>query len=133
MSCDILVVDDDDDIREMVRLILESRGYAVTAAANGAEALAQLRGGERPRLILLDLMMPAMNGWQFLEERARDDDLARIPVLAITGNEVGNHPEGVAALLRKPFDLSVLFEAVLRHCEPRMADDQPGDAPADVS
>src|SRR4051794_37746057 len=77
----VLLVEDNDATREAVSLILESDGYQVMTAANGRKALDRLRGGARPDLILLDLMMPVMDGWQFRAEQRRDQVLADIPVI----------------------------------------------------
>jgi len=87
MSGDILVVDDDADLRETVELLLDDSGYDVTAVANGRAALDQLKGGARPDLILLDLMMPEMNGWQFLERAQADSILDSIPVVIMTARK----------------------------------------------
>ena len=84
----ILVVDDDPDIRDSLREVLEDEGYGTSCVANGREALDFLRSGKRPCVILLDLMMPVMDGWQFLEEQKRDPALAAIPVL----NEMSHLP-----------------------------------------
>jgi CheY-like chemotaxis protein len=69
---DVLVVEDDQELREAVGSILQEEGCSVRSASNGAEALTLLHGQERPCIILLDLMMPVMNGWQFLEQRKSD-------------------------------------------------------------
>jgi len=82
----ILVVDDDPDIRTALSELLESEGYEVMGAANGAAALAQLRAGARPCAILLDLMMPFMNGWEFRAEQLRDPALREIPVVLLTAS-----------------------------------------------
>src|SRR3954470_12387725 len=83
----VLVVDDDPDIRESVRLVLEDEGYEVEEAADGAAALALLRAATtRPDVILLDLMMPVMNGWQFRAAQLADDDLADIPVIVLSAD-----------------------------------------------
>ena len=118
-SPSVMVVDDDPDILEVTRFVLENAGYRVATAANGADALASLRGREKPGLILLDLMMPVMNGWQFRAEQMRDPELASVPVVVITG--AGNAaaraaPAGVAGLLEKPVDLDTLLSAVGRYC-----------------
>ena len=84
MSGDILVVDDDADLRETLQVLLDDSGYGVTAVANGQAALDQLKAGARPSLILLDLMMPEMNGWQFLERAQADAVLDAIPVVIMT-------------------------------------------------
>src|SRR2546428_350964 len=76
LSHQVLVVDDDLAVRESMRSVLEGEGYAVTAAENGLEALQHLRNGLRPEVILLDLLMPVMDGWQFLRELRQDPELA---------------------------------------------------------
>ena len=115
MSGCILVVDDNLDILESMSRLLKSAGYDVVTATDGQVALDRLRGGTTPSLILLDLMMPGMNGWQFLEELHRDPSLTAIPVVIVSG---GSHPAkeieslGVAGYLKKPFDVSKLFAMV---------------------
>jgi two-component system chemotaxis response regulator CheY len=115
----VLVVDDDPDIRETLGLVLGSRGYAVTVAADGVEALERLRAmSPPPCLVLLDLMMPGMNGfevWQAMEAT----DLSAIPVVALTG--AGPAARARAQELRlevlaKPIGLEQLLEAVARFC-----------------
>jgi two-component system response regulator MprA len=83
----VLVVEDEGDIRGMIRLALELEGYVVFEATDGRRALEQLRAGLRPSLILLDLMMPGMNGWEFRAEQGRDPELAAIPVVLISGDD----------------------------------------------
>jgi CheY-like chemotaxis protein len=112
----VLVVDDEPDLCETLRVILQMHGYHVVTCRDGAEALAQLRAGVRPCLILLDLMMPRMNGMQFHEEQARDPALRQIPVVVLSG---GGKLESTAAALgmewlRKPVELPVLLETVRR-------------------
>jgi CheY-like chemotaxis protein len=85
MKVKVLVVDDDQDIRSLVRMILESKGMEVDEAATGEEALHKLRGGDdKPDLILLDVMMPGMNGWEVLRELKRDTELQSIPVVMLS-------------------------------------------------
>ena len=113
----ILVVDDDPDLRVALGEILTDAGYEVGSAADGRQALEILRSGPKPDLILLDLMMPVMNGWQFLAQRGKDPQLARIPVVAISA--VGAfvqqvEPIEAAAFLRKPVALGDLLETVAR-------------------
>src|SRR5689334_6104245 len=79
----ILVVDDDEDILEALRDLLRDEGYDVVAARDGRTALERLRGGLRPRLILLDLMMPTMNGYEFRREQRADPALAGIPTIVV--------------------------------------------------
>jgi DNA-binding response OmpR family regulator len=114
----ILIIDDDQDICDTVQIVLELRGYRVTTASNGEEGLRLLRNGERPGLILLDLMMPGMNGTQFREEQLRDSTLASIPVLVLSGD--GRVAEKAAPLkaegLVKPLHLETLLEKIRGLC-----------------
>mgnify|MGYP002336319375 CR=1 FL=1 len=80
-SCDVLVVDDDDDLREALAETLEDEGHRVRVACNGAQALAILRSGYQPCVIVLDLMMPIMDGWTMLQEVRRDPALTRIEII----------------------------------------------------
>jgi CheY-like chemotaxis protein len=113
----ILVVDDDPDIRDSLKEVLEDEGYTVNSVANGREALEYLRGGQRPCVILLDLMMPVMDGWQFRREQKQDPTIAGIPLIVITAT--GKRPVLIDAdeLVMKPLDLGRLFEAIERYCE----------------
>jgi CheY-like chemotaxis protein len=115
----ILVVEDDAATRDAVALVLEDEGYAVTGVANGQEALLHLRRTPPPNLILLDLMMPVMNGWEFRKQQTRDPALQAIPVVVISADRAV--PQKAAALgakdyLMKPIDLDKLLEAVQRCC-----------------
>ncbi|QSQ22181.1 response regulator [Pyxidicoccus parkwayensis] len=114
----LLVVDDDLDIRDALQDVFELEGYAVLLAADGLEALAQLRQVETPpRLILLDLMMPRMDGFAFREALRHEAALSDIPVLVASADlDVKGAAEGldVAGWLRKPLDLSELLSAVKR-------------------
>jgi signal transduction histidine kinase len=82
----VLVVDDEEDIRNILKSIITKQGYDVVTAAHGAEALAYLRTHAKPRLILLDLTMPVMNGMQFIAERRRDANLATVPVVVMSAD-----------------------------------------------
>ena len=83
---DVLVVDDDPDLSFTLQALLEDEGYRVTTAIDGAEALSLLRNAEAPpRLIVLDLLMPGMDGWQFLRARAQCAMLASVPVAVLSG------------------------------------------------
>jgi len=115
----ILIVEDDFDIREALAQILEEEGYGVRCAANGLEALAIAVEDPVPSLILLDLMMPVMNGWQFRAEQLKDARIASVPVLIISADpQLRSKAEalGVAGLLRKPIALDDLLSAVKVHC-----------------
>jgi CheY-like chemotaxis protein len=80
----LLLIDDDEDLRESMSDALQGAGYEVSLAANGQEALERLSTGELPHVILLDLLMPVMNGWQFCEQRKQDPRLAGIPIIAMS-------------------------------------------------
>jgi CheY-like chemotaxis protein len=82
MPC-VLIVEDDDDVREMLAVLLRGESYDVMTATNGAEALEAMRQ-QRPCLVLLDLMMPVMNGWDFRRLQLSDPDLADVPVICLT-------------------------------------------------
>jgi len=113
----VLVVDDDPDIRDSLREVLEDEGYKVSCVGNGREALDHLKkSSPRPCVILLDLMMPVMDGWQFRKEQKQDVSIADIPLVVITAT--GKRPVLVdaAELVMKPLDLSRLFEAIERYC-----------------
>jgi len=111
----VLIIEDDQGIREILADVLASEGYAVLTAQNGLEGLAQARAA-RPDLIVLDLMMPTMSGWQFRAEQRQDPALARIPVVVISAERLTRDaiPAGVAAFLPKPFELSTLLDLVRR-------------------
>ncbi len=117
LSRSILIVDDDADIRETLSEVLQDEGFRVVTAANGFEALIVLRGSQAPSMVLLDLMMPVMDGFRFLEERKKDPALASVPVAVITAS--GNIEVDKARLeripvVRKPFELPQLM-TVLEH------------------
>lgn len=112
----LLVVDDDPDIREVLQLVLASRGYEVALAEDGLDALEKLRE-IRPCLILLDLMMPRMSGFDFLEERSRRAELASIPVVVVSAyDDLATPLEGVAAVVPKPAQLQKLLGTVELLC-----------------
>ncbi len=120
---DILVVEDDTDLRESLSQALRDHGFAVTPAANGQEALDLLRGGARPTVILLDLMLPVLNGWELRDALRHDPALAQIPQLVISAymDETERAVLGLPAddCIRKPFHLRVLIDAIERHCQPQ--------------
>ncbi len=121
MSVCILVIDDDLDILESTSMLLKSAGYVVRTATDGKAALDLLRDGTTPSLILLDMMMPGMNGWQFLDELHREPSLAAIPVIIVSGGFYRDREIeslGVAGYLRKPFDVSTLFAMVEQYVNP---------------
>jgi CheY-like chemotaxis protein len=118
----VCIVDDDADIREAMRLVLEMSGYAVTEAADGAAALDVLRSAAPlPCCIILDLMMPGMNGWEFREQQRADPRIASVPVIILSGvHDLSAKAReiGAADQLQKPIELAQLLDAVGRQCAP---------------
>jgi CheY-like chemotaxis protein len=116
----VLVVDDDPSIRKMVIAALkrDALGYTFAEAGNGRDALDAMRD-QLPDVVVLDLMMPIVSGWDVLRERAGDEDLKKIPVIVVSANR---DPElatamqgGICAFLPKPFDIGAL-SALVRSC-----------------
>jgi DNA-binding response OmpR family regulator len=115
----VLIVEDNDDLRTLLGDVLGDAGFEVAAVSNGAEALA-LMGGWLPEAIVLDLMMPVMDGAAFLRERREEPALARVPVLVLTAHPYHHRVlDGLAptAVLRKPYDLDELIAAVQALCD----------------
>jgi len=113
----ILVVDDDRGAMEALSDILEFEGYHVERAQNGLQALEHLKETRPvPDLIILDLLMPVMDGWEFRLRQKEDPELATIPVLVVTaiGATAGIDAAGV---LRKPVDIDALLRTVARYCD----------------
>jgi CheY-like chemotaxis protein len=118
-GCFVLVVEDDEDIRDVLATILHESGYNVIIVKNGEEALQRLRSGTcRPCVILLDLWMPVMDGWQFREEQRKDSSLAGIPVVMLSGDGEAQAFD-TAGYLSKPVQFNQLVSTVERFCEPR--------------
>ena len=116
---EVLVVEDDPDLLAALAGALEEEGFGVTRARHGLDALGQLRSGCHPCVILLDLMMPIMNGWQFRHEQRQDRDLARIPVVVVSAKtDSAQHAAWLEAdaYLEKPLSLGRLLEIVNRFC-----------------
>ena len=110
----ILVVDDDEAIREVLSGVLSDEGYSVVCAANGAAALTALAHMATPSLVLLDLMMPVMSGWEFLEEVQVDARYAKIPIIIVSAMAA----PGVCDHIAKPIELERLLAAVAHWCGP---------------
>jgi CheY-like chemotaxis protein len=112
----VLVVEDDPDIRECVQMILEEEGFVVVTAANGAEAEEELSHMEEPCVLLLDLMMPVMSGWELLDHLARDgklDDGLHVIVVSATPSKL---PRGSVKCMRKPVRVEQLIATVRQYC-----------------
>lgn len=113
----ILIIEDDENIREVLQLSLEFEGYEVLTAANGSEGLKKLGLGVNPNLILLDLMMPIMNGWEFIEKIELDETNKSIPIIVISAfMEKGTHVK-CAAFVSKPVDLTTLLNSIKEHIQ----------------
>ncbi len=123
MASVILIVEDDLDIQEYLADILRDEGYEVMTASNGQEACDRLRSPSAlPDLILLDLMMPIMDGWQFRAEQLKDAALALIPVIVLSGSiDVRKESAalGAAGYATKPFKLDALLSTIRRTCLPQ--------------
>ncbi len=114
----VLMVEDDDDIRIPCAEFLRRAGIVVFEAIDGAAALRLLNDGLAPSIIVLDLIMPNLNGWEFRRQQIRDSQLARVPVLVMSGAYQFNLDpamRGISGYLRKPTRLDVLLAAVKAH------------------
>ena len=110
----VLIVNDDPDLLDATSFVIENEGMAVETARNGEEALALIGTGRRPALVLLDLVMPVMNGWEFLAAVANDPRLKGIPVVVLTATKHAEVP-GALGVLSEPMDLKELLRIVERH------------------
>lgn len=115
----MLIVEDDEAIRETLADILQYEGYVVSTACDGREALLRLRSGIAPALILLDLMMPRMNGWEFRTEQLSRQELAGIPIVILSGAHDAHRQATMLnanGFLSKPIEVIRLLELVRAHC-----------------
>jgi CheY-like chemotaxis protein len=110
----ILLIEDDEIVRRAIQMVLEWEGYQVECATNGQEALDMLQAGARPSLILLDVMMPVLDGRQFREEQKRDPELASIPVIVVSAASFAASVDAIS-LVRKPFEVEELLTAIRDH------------------
>jgi DNA-binding response OmpR family regulator len=118
MSCRVLVVEDDADLREMMAQILTLEGFEADTATDGADALTQLQTpGRHPDVILLDMMMPRMDGWAFVDRQAATPAIADIPVVVVSAAP-RDRLRGIraAAVLQKPLNFDELITTVRTHC-----------------
>ena len=120
MNAKILVVEDESGQREALAEVLSRLGYEVQCAANGSEALELMRRSESlPGLILLDLMMPVMDGWEFRAQQRRDRALAHVPVVVLSALDDAAKKavqDGAAAFVSKPLHWQALLSVVERFC-----------------
>jgi DNA-binding response OmpR family regulator len=124
----VLVVDDESDIRDAVAEVLADEGYVVHGAGDGAEALRKARA-VRPSVVLLDLMMPGMNGWEFRAAQKGDPDIQHIPVIVLSAL---GRVSGIDAAdyIQKPFDLERLLTAVRAHTQDEETIGSPATSPS---
>jgi CheY-like chemotaxis protein len=114
MGTRIVVIDDDADLRKAMSAILRLEGHEVTGFADATDAINRIEAGLGVDVILLDLMMPIMNGWEFCERRRQSDALKKVPVIIVTARQSIEPPAGVSEVLLKPFDPQRLEEAIAR-------------------
>lgn len=112
----ILIVEDDADAAQVLSLLLEQRGYDVTTRRNGREALAYLQGGARPDLILSDLQMPQMDGYELTDQLRSDANLARVPLVVMTAIRAFDRARlGPVPVLSKPLRVHKLLTMLAHH------------------
>jgi CheY-like chemotaxis protein len=114
--CPVLIVEDDEDLRDMMAQLLTIEGFDTAAVANGREALEYLQGAARPHVILLDLMMPVMDGWEFRRQQKADPDLAPVPVIVLSALDPVRAAVDATAFVKKPLDFDRLLDLVRAHC-----------------
>jgi CheY-like chemotaxis protein len=115
--CPVLIVEDDEDLREMMAQMLTLEGFQAVAVANGREALEYLHESGRPDVILLDLMMPVMDGWEFRRQQRADPALAPVPVIVLSALDQARASSLEAeAFLKKPLDFDRLISLVRTYC-----------------
>jgi CheY-like chemotaxis protein len=113
----VLIVDDDQEFREALAELVSGEGYQVETASSGLQALDKLRWGLRPCLVLLDMQMAVMTGWDFRAEQERDPALAAVPVVAMTAGywkerDIGDYADRIT----KPIDVPALKATLAKHC-----------------
>jgi two-component system chemotaxis response regulator CheY len=114
----VLVIEDDEDVRSVICDVLEDSGYLASGARNGQQAIELLESGLRPKLIVLDLTMPIMDGWSFRHWQLGESTVASIPVLLLSAiRNLGAEADELATVgvIEKPVDLDSLLDAVARH------------------
>lgn len=111
----VLVVEDEEDLREMIREALELNGYSVVAAADGQQALRQLSSIEHLCLVLMDLLMPGMSGWDLFQELKRRSELDDVPIV-VYSSVADRAPDGATRALKKPLTFADLLSTVREYC-----------------
>lgn len=113
----ILIVEDDEDIRNAMIDVLESEGYKTASAVNGKDALEKLSKIDKPCLVLLDMMMPIMNGREFLDQVMKDAKLAPIPVMIVSAIADKSNTDGAVGFIKKPIDIDLVLDIVGQFCD----------------
>jgi CheY-like chemotaxis protein len=115
--CPVLIVEDDEDLRDMMAQMLTIEGFAAASVSNGREALDYLHSAGKPHVILLDLMMPVMDGWEFRRQQKADPEIAPVPVIVLSALDEGRAaPVDADAFLKKPLDFDRLLDLVRDRC-----------------
>ena len=117
MTHTVLVVEDEEELREMMRDALELSGFAVMTAEHGEDALAKLASIDHLCVIILDLLMPVMDGWEFVAKVRQRSELASIPIVVHT-SAAGQAPTGVTRVIQKPLKFERLLSIVREYCVP---------------
>jgi two-component system chemotaxis response regulator CheY len=112
----VLIVEDEEDLRELMQASLELRGYRVVTAQDGQEALDKIDSIEQLCLVLLDLLMPGMNGWDFFEKMRQRPELSEVPVI-VHSSASSHAPAGVTRVLQKPIQFERLISVVSEYCQ----------------
>jgi CheY-like chemotaxis protein len=115
--CAVLIVEDDADLRDMMAQLLSLEGLNAVTVANGREALEYLQSSDRPDVILLDLMMPVMDGWEFRRRQQADPAVSSVPVIVLSALDPSRAADVNAnAFLKKPLDFDRLLVLVRGYC-----------------
>jgi len=123
----VVIVEDDQGIREALQYFIESEGYLVRTATSGEEAFALLKELKVPCLILTDLMMPGMNGYEFIELASKTHTIASIPIVIVSASadesdaKVMTESGKIKGLIKKPVDLDIMLKIIHEHCGPSPA------------
>jgi CheY-like chemotaxis protein len=120
LAGDILLIEDDDSLGAILTAVLQDQGYNVVRASNGKEALDHLYTERPPHLILLNLVMPVMNGWKFREQLNKVPELAEIPVIVLSGVRKLDKKAaslGVTDCFTKPYDLKAVIDTIQQYCQ----------------
>lgn len=117
-TCKILIVEDNAEIRATLKLALELEGFGVSEAADGIDAMTILDNEPHPDLIILDMLMPRMNGWEFIATVKKNSEsaVAKIPIIVVTATSerVQHTPGEIQGVMKKPIDLNELYSTVSR-------------------